>query len=100
MWLTVPLKRSPPGVRGGRSAFPLRLHDQGYRGSAPLRNDDKTSMNHGSETQQRPHRGRTRCSTCSSTCATLGVSYLFVSNDLAVVHHISDRVLVMNEGPV
>jgi peptide/nickel transport system ATP-binding protein len=30
----------------------------------------------------------------------LRVSYLFISHDLGVVHHISDRVLVMNEGHV
>jgi peptide/nickel transport system ATP-binding protein len=30
----------------------------------------------------------------------LGVSYLFISHDLGVIHHISDRVLVMNEGKV
>ncbi|MCW2993036.1 MAG: transporter ATP-binding protein, partial [Conexibacter sp.] len=30
----------------------------------------------------------------------LGVSYLFISHDLGVIHHISDRVLVLNEGKV
>jgi peptide/nickel transport system ATP-binding protein len=30
----------------------------------------------------------------------LGVSYLFISHDLGVVHHLSDRVLVMNQGEV
>lgn len=30
--------------------------------------------------------------------AQLGVSYLFISHDLGVVHHLSDRVLVMNQG--
>jgi peptide/nickel transport system ATP-binding protein len=28
----------------------------------------------------------------------LGVSYLFISHDLGVIHHISDRVLVMKDG--
>jgi peptide/nickel transport system ATP-binding protein len=30
----------------------------------------------------------------------LGVSYLFISHDLGVIHHMSDRILVMNEGRV
>jgi peptide/nickel transport system ATP-binding protein len=30
----------------------------------------------------------------------LGVSYLFISHDLGVIHHLSDRVLVMNQGEV
>jgi peptide/nickel transport system ATP-binding protein len=30
----------------------------------------------------------------------LGVSYLFISHDLGVIHHVSDRVLVLNEGKV
>jgi peptide/nickel transport system ATP-binding protein len=32
--------------------------------------------------------------------AELGVSYLFISHDLGVIHHISDRVLVMSDGRV
>jgi peptide/nickel transport system ATP-binding protein len=31
---------------------------------------------------------------------TLGVSYLFISHDLGVIHHMSDRVLVMEDGKV
>ena len=30
----------------------------------------------------------------------LGVSYLFISHDLGVIHHMSDRVLVMKDGKV
>jgi peptide/nickel transport system ATP-binding protein len=30
----------------------------------------------------------------------LGVSYLFISHDLGVIHHMSDRVLVMKDGAV
>ena len=32
--------------------------------------------------------------------ATLGVAYIFVSHDLAVVEHMSDRVLVMRMGQI
>ena len=28
----------------------------------------------------------------------LGVSYLFISHDLGVIHHMSDRILVMKDG--
>jgi peptide/nickel transport system ATP-binding protein len=30
----------------------------------------------------------------------LGVSYLFISHDLGVIHHMSDRIMVMQEGRV
>jgi peptide/nickel transport system ATP-binding protein len=30
----------------------------------------------------------------------LGVSYLFISHDLGVIHHMSDRILVMKDGQV
>ncbi|GAA4715268.1 dipeptide ABC transporter ATP-binding protein [Phytohabitans rumicis] len=30
----------------------------------------------------------------------LGVSYLFISHDLGVIHHVSDRILVMKDGRV
>ena len=30
----------------------------------------------------------------------LGVSYLFISHDLGVIHHMSDRILVMQDGKV
>lgn len=32
--------------------------------------------------------------------AATGVAYLFISHDLGVIHHMSDRVLVLNEGKV
>jgi peptide/nickel transport system ATP-binding protein len=32
--------------------------------------------------------------------AELGLSYLFISHDLGVIHHMSDRVLVMKDGSV
>jgi peptide/nickel transport system ATP-binding protein len=30
----------------------------------------------------------------------LGVSYLFISHDLGVIHHMSDRILVMKDGRI
>jgi peptide/nickel transport system ATP-binding protein len=30
----------------------------------------------------------------------LGVSYLFISHDLGVIHHMSDRIVVMNDGKI
>jgi peptide/nickel transport system ATP-binding protein len=30
----------------------------------------------------------------------LSVSYLFISHDLGVIHHMSDRILVMNDGRI
>ena len=43
---------------------------------------------------------RRRSSTCWSTAAATGVSYLFISHDLGVISHLSDRVLVMKDGVV
>ena len=46
-------------------------------------------------------RSRRRCSTCSCSCARdLGLTYLFISHDLGVVEHLSDRIVIMYLGRV
>ena len=46
-------------------------------------------------------RSRRRSSTCSWSCAReLDLTYLFISHDLGVVEHLSDRVVIMYLGRV
>ena len=46
-------------------------------------------------------RSRRRCSTCSCELRReLGLTYLFISHDLGVVEHLSDRVVIMYLGRV
>ena len=82
-------RTSSPAASGSASASRGRWRSSRSSSSATNRSPRSTS------------RSRRRCSTCSCGCgAELGLTYLFISHDLGVVEHISDRVVIMYLGRV
>ncbi len=90
-----------PSVKRPLPAPVLRRPAPAHRHRAGARGEAANSSSATSPSPRSTCRSRRRCSTCSCELRhELGLTYLFISHDLGVVEHISDRVVIMYLGRV